>query len=83
VGGLANISPAESLGVTSKAIGKNLLGRELRKSDDGAFAAVGIDMRFARPMTTFASGAVSWFFTGRQTLVVRILVEPSPNIRVT
>ncbi len=83
VRGLANICPAQSLGVTSKAVGENILGGKLREGDDGCFAPVGVYMRFAGPVTAFASGSVGRFLTGCDALVVRVLVESSPNVRVT
>jgi hypothetical protein len=58
VRGLSNICPAKSLGVTPKAVCKNILGLKLRKSDDGGFAAVRVYMSFTGSVTTFASRPV-------------------------
>ena len=82
VRGLANICPAQSLGVTSKAVGENILGGKLREGDDGCFAAVGVYVGFAGSVTAFASGSVRRLLTGCDALKVRVLVEDSPNIRM-
>ena len=79
---LSNICPAQSLGMTSKAVGEGVFGRKLRKSDDGGFAAPGIYVGFSRSMTAFASGSVRWFLPGCDALVMRVLVEASPNVRM-
>src|SRR5229473_1146921 len=83
VGGLTYICAAQSFGVTSKTVVEDVLGWNLRESDDGGFAAAGLDMGFAGSVTAFASGPFNRFLTGCDALVVRILVEPGPNVRMT
>ena len=79
----ADICAAQSFGVTSKTVVEDVLGWNLRESDDGGFAAAGVDMGFAGSVTAFASGPFNRFLTGCDALVVRILVEPGPNVRMT
>ena len=83
VGGLTDIGAAQSFGVTSKTVVEDVLGWNLRESDDGGFAAAGLDMGFAGSVTAFASGPFNRFLTGCDALVVRILVEPGENVRMT
>ena len=83
MGRLADIGAAQSLGVTSKTVVQDVLGWNLGESDDGGFAAVGVDMGFAWPVAAFASGPFSRFLTGCDALVMRILVEPAENVRMT
>src|SRR5229473_8627566 len=83
VGGLTYICAAQSFGVTSKTVVEDVLGWNLRESDDGGFAAAGLDMGFAGSVTAFAPGPFNRFLTGCDALVVRILVEPGDNVRVT
>jgi hypothetical protein len=79
----ADICAAQSFGVTSKTVVEDVLGWELRESDDGSFAAMGVDMGFAGSVTAFASGPFSRFLTGCDAFVVRILVEPGENVGMT
>jgi hypothetical protein len=81
--GLPDICAAQSFSVTSKTVVEDFFGWNLRESDDGGFAAVGVDMGFAGSMTAFASGPFNGFLTGCDALVVRILVERGPNVRMT
>jgi hypothetical protein len=80
---LADICPAQSFSVTSKTVVEDVFGWNLGKSDDGGFAAAGVDMGFAGSVTAFASGPFYRFLTGCDALVVRILVEPGENVRMT
>ena len=79
----ANICAAQSFGMTPKTVVEDILGWELRESDDGGLAAVGVDVGLAGSVTAFASGPFNGFFTGCDALVVRILVEPGENVRMT
>jgi len=83
VGGLTDIGTAQSFGVTSKTVVEDVLEWNLRESDNGRFAAAGLDMGFAGSVTAFASGPFNRFLTGCDALVVRVLVEPGKNVRVT
>src|SRR5260370_680657 len=83
VGRLPDIGATQSFGVTSKTVVEDVPGRNLRESDNGGFAAAGLDMGFAGSVTAFASGPFNRFLTGCDALVVRILVEPGDNVRVT
>ena len=79
----ANICAAQSFGMTPKTVVEDVLGWDLREGDDGGLAAVGVDMGFAWPVAAFASGPFNRFLTGCDALVVRILVEPGENVRMT
>src|SRR5258706_6483697 len=79
----ANICAAQSFGMTPKTVVEDVLGWDLRESDDGGFAAVRVDMGFAWPVAAFASGPFSRFLTGCDALVVWILVKPGRNVGVT
>src|SRR5258708_35989045 len=83
VGGLTDICAAQSFGVTSKTVVQDVLGWDLRESNDGGFAAAGVDVGFAGSVTAFASGPFNRFLTGCDALVVRVLVEPAKNVRMT
>ena len=83
VGRLPDIGATQSFGVTSKTVVEDVLEWNLRESDDGGFAAASLDMGFAWSVTTFASGPFNRFLTGCDALVVRILVEPGENVRMT
>src|SRR5258708_12367192 len=83
VGRAAYICAAQSFGVTSKTVVEDVLGWDLRESDDGGFAAAGVDVGFAGSVAAFASGPFDRFLTGCDALVVRVLVEPAENVPMT
>src|SRR5258708_38798847 len=83
VGGLTDIGAAQSFGVTSKTVVEDVFGWNLRESDDGGFAAAGVDVGFAGSVTAFASGPFNRFLTGGDGLKVRVLVEPADNVGLT
>ncbi len=78
-----DICAAQGFRVTSKTVVEDVFRWNLGESDDGGFAAAGLDMGFAGSVTAFASGPFNRFLTGCAALVVRILVEPGDNVRVT
>lgn len=82
MGRVADIRAGKSFGVTAQARIQDLLGRELRKGNDGCFAAVSRDMQLSRPMTTLASGIGRPFLSGGNALEVSILVKPEPDVRM-
>lgn len=81
--GMANIRPRQRFAMTGEASVQNLPRFQLRERDDGRFAAVRLNVRAARPVTSFAPGFLRRFFPGNQAFEMRILVKPQPHVGMT
>ena len=83
MGRSANVGARQGVGMTFQASVQRLFRRELRKSNDGRFAAMSLDVGSARPMAAFTAG-VFWFLcTTRDAGEVGVFVKPGPHIRMT
>jgi hypothetical protein len=82
VGRVADICARERVGVTTQACIQHLLGRELRKGNNGRLASVRGNMRLTGSMATFASGIGRRFFPRGDALEMSIFVKPEPDVRV-
>ena len=80
VGGAADVSASERLGVTAQAIVLDFFRLELGKSDDGSFSTVGRDVSFPRTVATLASSVFGRLLTGGHALEVRVLIKLRPDV---
>lgn len=81
--GMANIRPRQRFAMTGEASVQNLPRFQLRERDDGRFAAVRLNVRSARPVTSFAPSFLRWFFPRNQAFEMWILVKPQPYVGMT
>jgi hypothetical protein len=79
----SDLGPANVFGVAGETVVQNTLRRQLTKSDDGGLAASSLYVRFPGTVTALTSGLFRRLSAGRDRLVMGILVEIGPNIRMT
>ncbi len=66
-----------------KTVVDNLDRLQFRESDDGGLTTSCLDMRPPRAVTPLASGTLGGFLSTGNTFVVRVLIEVSPDDRMT
>jgi hypothetical protein len=66
--------------MATQAIVENFSRLELRERDDGRFASLRLNVRFARSVTAFATGALRRLFARCDAFEVRVLVKAGPDV---
>jgi hypothetical protein len=78
-----DLGPADVFGVAGEAVVQDTLRRQLAESDDGGLAASSLYVRFSGTMAALTPGLFRRLFARRNGLVMGILIETGPNIRMT
>ncbi len=81
--GTADLCSSEIARVARKTVVDNLDRLQFRESDDGGLTTSCLDMRPPRAVTPLASGTLGGFLSTGNTFVVRVLIEVSPDDRMT
>jgi hypothetical protein len=79
----SDLGPADVFGVAGEAGVQDALRRQLAESDDRGLAASSLYVRFSGTVAALTSGLFRRLFSRRNRLVMGILVETGPNIRMT
>src|SRR5688572_8545059 len=78
----AYLSASQVFRVAAEARVEDSLWRELAERDDRCLAALRLHVRLAGPMAGLAAGVLGRRRSRCQRLVMRILVEIAPNVRM-
>jgi hypothetical protein len=81
--GTADLCSSEIARMACQAIVDDLDRLQFRKSNDSRFAPPSLDMRPSRTMAPLASGPLGGFLATGNAFVVRVLIEVSPDDRMT
>ena len=80
--GSPDIRAADLFSMAAQAIVQHSGWGELGERNDRRFPPPRLDVRLPRTMAAFAPGSIRTFFSAGDGLVVRILVEVGPDIRM-